>query len=394
MSTDPIVIVASVRTPMGSLNGAFKDYSAVDLGATTIKALIQTTAIDTANVDAVMMGCVLPAGLGQAPARQAALLAGLPKAVHCVTLNKVCGSAMQSMIFAHDGLVAGTYDVVIAGGMENMSRAPYMLTEARNGYRLGHGQMLDHLFTDGLEDAYEHKLMGVYAEQTAGHYHFSREAQDAFALSSLQRAQDAVEQGIFKSEIAPVTVTSRRETLVIDTDETPQKAKPEKIPQLKPAFAKDGTVTAANASSIADGAAAVMLMRQSSATKLGLKPLATIRAHAAHSHEPEWFTTAPVGAIKQVLKRAGWSVDEVDLFEINEAFAVVTMAAMHDLKIPQDKVNVHGGACALGHPLGASGARIVVTLLNALQQQNKKRGVASLCIGGGEATAIAVELGE
>ena len=381
---DAIVIVNALRTAMGCFNGAFSKIPAPALGAAVIQALYQHAALPAESIDSVLMGCVLPAGTGQAPARQAALQAELPQSTHAVTINKVCGSGMQAAFFAHDALLAGRHDMVIAGGMENMTRAPYLLEKARQGYRLGHGACLDHLFTDGLEDAFEHTLMGVYAEATAQQYGFTRQRQDDFAIASLERAQTAIDSGAFAAEIVEVNDTT--------TDENPGKAKPEKIPQLKPAFAKDGTVTAANASSISDGAAAMLLTRASTAQQHGLTLVAEIKATAVHAHDPKWFTTAPVGAIEKVLTQCGWRVEDVDLFEINEAFAVVTMAAMHDLKLDHNKVNVHGGACALGHPLGASGARIVTTLIHALQRHGKKRGVAALCIGGGEATAIAIEL--
>ena len=339
------------------------------------------------------MGCVLPAGVGQAPARQAALGAGLPLSVACTTVSKVCGSGMKALMLAHDGLVAGSNDIVVAGGMESMTNAPYLLPKARAGLRLGHGQVLDHMFFDGLEDAYQKgRLMGSFAEETAEKYGFTRQAQDEFAISSTTRAQKAIKDGSFAWEIAAVTVAGRKGDVVVDKDEQPLKAQIDKVPSLKPAFKKDGTVTAANSSSISDGAAALVLMRRSTADKLGLKPLAKVVAHASHDHEPGWFTTAPVGAMQKVFAKADWSAGSVDLFEINEAFAVVTMAAMKDLSLPHEKVNVHGGACALGHPIGASGARIVVSLIGALRKYGGKRGVASLCIGGGEATAMAIEL--
>ncbi|NVK88105.1 MAG: acetyl-CoA C-acyltransferase, partial [Gammaproteobacteria bacterium] len=340
----------------------------------------------------VIMGCVLPAGVGQAPARQAALGAGLPKATGCTTINKVCGSGMKSIMLAHDLLKAGSNQVMVAGGMESMTNAPYMLDRARTGYRFGHGKVLDHMAFDGLEDAYEGQAMGVYAEATVEKYGFTREQQDEFAITSLKRAQKAIEEGAFSAEVAPVIIQSRKGEITIDTDEQPQKARLDKIPQLRPAFKKDGTVTAANASSISDGAAAVVLMRQSEAEKRGLTIIAKIIDHATHAREPAEFTTAPVGAMKTLFEKTGWTKDDVDLFEINEAFAVVTMAAIKDLELDHDKVNVHGGACALGHPIGCSGTRIVVTLIEALRRYNKKRGVASLCIGGGEATAMAIEL--
>ncbi|MGB0848308.1 MAG: acetyl-CoA C-acyltransferase [Thiolinea sp.] len=390
---DPVVIVGSARTPMGGFQGVLADVPAPELGAVAIKAALERGGISADAVNEVLMGCVLPAGLGQAPARQASLGAGIPQAAGCTTVNKMCGSGMKAVMLAHDSLLAGTNQVVVAGGMENMSSAPYLLPKARGGMRMGHGEVKDHMFLDGLEDAYDKGcLMGVFAEATADKYTFSREAQDGFAIDSLKRAQRAIADGDFEAEIAPVTVKSRRGETVVDTDEQPPKANLEKIPQLRAAFRKDGTVTAANSSSISDGAAALVMMRQSEAEKQGLKPIAKIHAHASHAHEPAWFTTAPVGALKNVMEKTGWSADEVDLFEVNEAFAVVSMAAMNDLELPHDKVNVNGGACALGHPIGASGARIVVTLLAALQKRGLKKGVAGLCIGGGEATALAIEL--
>ncbi len=393
--TDPIVIVSAARTPMGGFQGELASLTAPQLGAAAIRAALERAGLNAEQVQEVIMGCVLPAGLGQAPARQAALGAGLPLAAGCTTINKVCGSGMKATMLAHDLLLAGSNEVMVAGGMESMSNAPYLLPKARGGYRLGHGQVLDHMFFDGLEDRYSEetkgRLMGTFAEECAGHYSFSREAQDAFAMASTTRAQQAIKEGLFKWEVAPVTVSGRKGDVVVENDEQPLKAQPEKIPTLKPAFSKTGTVTAANSSSISDGAAALVLMRRSTAAKLGLKPLATILAHATHGQEPKWFTTAPVGAMQKVLDKAGWQVGDVDLWEINEAFAVVTMAAMKEMNLPHDKVNVHGGACALGHPIGASGARIIVSLLGALRQYGKKRGVASLCIGGGEATALAVE---
>ena len=394
--TDPVVIVSAARTPMGGFQGELASLTAPQLGAAAIRAALERAGLNAEQVQEVIMGCVLPAGLGQAPARQAALGAGLPLSAGCTTINKMCGSGMKATMLAHDLLLAGTNEVMVAGGMESMSNAPYLLPKARGGYRLGHGQVLDHMFFDGLEDRYSEetkgRLMGTFAEDCAGHYSFSREAQDEFAMSSTTRAQKAIKEGLFKWEVAPVTVSGRKGDVVVENDEQPLKAQPEKIPTLKPAFSKTGTVTAANSSSISDGAAALVLMRRSTAEKLGLKPLATILAHATHAQEPKWFTTAPVGAMQKVLDKAGWQVGDVDLWEINEAFAVVTMAAMKEMNLPHDKVNVHGGACALGHPIGASGARLVVTLLGALRQYGKKRGVASLCIGGGEATALAVEL--
>ncbi|AYH42220.1 acetyl-CoA C-acetyltransferase [Azoarcus sp. DN11] len=394
--SDPVVIVSAARTPMGGFQGELSGLTGPQLGAVAIKAAVERAGITPEQVQEVLMGCVLPAGVGQAPARQAALGAGLPLSAGCTTISKVCGSGMKATMLAHDLLVVGTNDVMVAGGMESMSNAPYMLPKARGGYRLGHGQMLDHMFYDGLEDSYSKetkgRLMGTFAEDCAGHFDFTRNAQDEFAIASTTRAQNAIKDGSFAWEIAPVTVSGRKGEVVIDKDEQPPKAQIDKIAGLKPAFAKDGTVTAANSSSISDGAAALVMMRRSTADKLGLKPLATIVGHATHAQEPKWFTTAPVGAMQKVLAKAGWTKDQVDLWEINEAFAVVTMAAMKELDLPHDKVNVHGGACALGHPIGASGARIIVTLLGALKKYGKKRGVASLCIGGGEATAVAVEL--
>ncbi|WP_460533750.1 acetyl-CoA C-acetyltransferase [Chitinimonas naiadis] len=391
--SESIVIVAAARTPMAGLQGDFANLKAGQLGAVAIKAAVERAGIAVTEVEEVVMGNVLPAGQGQAPARQASLGAGLPLGTHCTTINKMCGSGMKAIMFAHDQLKAGSNSVMVAGGMESMSNAPYLLPKVRTGLRMGHGEVKDHMFMDGLEDAYDKgQLMGVFAEQCADKYQFSREAQDEFALRSLTRAQAAIAEGRFKDEIAAVTVAGRKGDVLIDTDEQPGKAMPEKIPTLKPAFRKDGTVTAANASSISDGAAAVVMMRESDALKRGLKPLARIVGHASHAQEPGWFTTAPVGAMKKLFEKTGWSADSVDLYEINEAFAVVTMAAMHELSLPADKVNVHGGACALGHPIGASGARIVATLIYALKQHGGQRGVASLCIGGGEATAVAIEL--
>jgi len=393
MLNDPIVIVGAARTPMGGLAGDFASLAASDLGAVAIKAAVERAGIAPADVDEVIMGNVLPAGQGQAPARQASLKAGLPLAAGCTTINKMCGSAMKAAMLAHDLLAAGTNDVMVAGGMESMTNAPYLLPKARAGYRMGHQVVQDHMFLDGLEDAYDKgRLMGTFAEDCATKYAFTREAQDAFALASLSRALAANNDGTFAWEIAPVKVAGRKGETVIDKDEQPAKAAPAKIPTLKPAFRKDGTVTAANASSISDGAAALVLMRRSTAEARGLAPLATVLAHATHAQEPGLFTTAPVGAIAKVLARTGWKAGDVDLWEINEAFAVVTMAAMQEHALPHEKVNVHGGACALGHPIGASGARIVVTLIGALRKHGKRRGVAALCIGGGEATAMAIEL--
>lgn len=392
MSKDPIVIVGYARTPMGGFQGDFSAVSSPELGAAAIKAAVARAYIKSDQVDDVIMGCVLPAGLGQAPARQASLGAGLPQNVGATTINKMCGSGMRAVMMAHDQILAGSSDIMVAGGMESMTNAPYLLPKARAGLRMGHGEVKDSMFLDGLEDAYDKgKLMGVFAEQCAKHYQFTREAQDKFAITSLTRAQAAISGGKFKAEITPVEVTSRTGTVNVEIDEQPGKAKPDKIPTLKPAFAKDGTVTAANASSISDGAAALVLMRRSQADKLGLKLLATIVGHSTHAQEPAWFTTAPVGSMKKLAEKIGWNLKDVDLFEVNEAFAVVTMAAMHELNLPHEKVNIHGGACALGHPIGASGARIMATLLSALEQNGLKRGMASLCIGGGEATAIAIE---
>ena len=392
-SNDPIVIVGAARTPMGGFQGDFASVTASDLGAVAIKAAVERAGIKPSDVDKTIFGCVLPAGQGQAPARQASIKAGLPLATGCTTVNKMCGSAMEAMILAHDALVAKSADVVVAGGMESMSNAPYLMPKARSGYRMAHQTVYDHMFLDGLEDAYDKgRLMGTFAEECATSFAFTREAQDAFATASLARALAANQDGTFAWEIAPVTVSGRKGDVVVDHDEQPAKASPEKIPTLKPAFKKDGgTVTAANSSSISDGAAAVVMMRRSTAEARGLKPLAVIVGHATHAQEPGLFTTAPVGAIRKLYEKTGWTTSDVDLFEINEAFAVVTMAAMKEHGITHDKVNVHGGACALGHPIGASGARIVVSLLGALRKQHKSRGVAALCIGGGEATALAIE---
>jgi acetyl-CoA C-acetyltransferase len=391
--SDPIVIVSAARTPMGGFMGDFASLTCAQLGSVAIKAAVERAGLKPAQVDEVIMGCVLPAGQGQAPARQASLGAGLPLAAGCTTVNKMCGSGMRAAMYAHDMLLAGSVEVMVAGGMESMSNAPYLLPKARGGFRLGHGEVKDHMFLDGLEDAYDKgRLMGTFAEDCAGSYKFTREAQDAYAIASTTRAKQANTDGSFAWEIAPVTVSGRKGDTVIDKDEQPFKAQLEKIPGLKPAFRKDGTVTAANSSSISDGAAALVMMRASTAAKLGLKPVATMIGHSTFAQEPGLFATAPVGAMKKLLAKNGWTTESVDLWEINEAFAVVTMAAMHDLKLPHDKVNVHGGACALGHPIGASGARVIVTLIGALKQQGKKRGVASLCIGGGEATAVGIEL--
>ena len=393
MLNDPIVIVGAARTPLGGLQGDFAALTASELGAVAIKAAVERAGIRPDDVAEAIMGNVLPAGQGQAPARQAALKAGLPMSVGCTTVNKMCGSAMKAAMIAHDQIAAGSAEIIVAGGMESMTNAPYLLPKARAGYRMGHQVVQDHMFLDGLEDAYEKgRLMGTFAEDCAAKFGFTREAQDAFALTSLSRALGANNDGTFAWEIAPVTVAAKIGERVIDKDEQPAKASPEKIPLLKPAFRKDGTVTAANSSSISDGAAALVLMSRSAAEKRGVKPLAVIIGHATHAREPGQFTTAPVGAIANLYRKVGWSTRDVDLFEINEAFAVVTMAAMQEHSIPHERVNVHGGACALGHPIGASGARIVVTLLGALRKHGKKRGVASLCIGGGEATAMAIEL--
>ncbi|HEY5863864.1 MAG TPA: acetyl-CoA C-acetyltransferase [Casimicrobiaceae bacterium] len=393
MDNDPVVIVGAARTPMGGFQGDFASLAASDLGAVAIKAAVERAGVKPGDVDKAIVGCVLPAGQGQAPARQAALKAGLPVSVGCTTVNKMCGSAMEATMLAHDALLAGTADVIVAGGMESMSNAPYLLPKSRSGYRMGHQQVIDHMFYDGLEDAYDKgRLMGTFAEDCASKYEFTRAQQDEFATGSLSRALAANNDGTFAWEIAPVTVSTRKGDVVIDKDEQPAKAVPEKIPTLKPAFRKEGTVTAANSSSISDGAAALVLMRRSHAERMGLRPLAVIVGHATHAQEPAWFSTAPVGAIEKLYRKSGWTTKDVDLFEINEAFAVVAMAAMKEHELPRDKVNVHGGACALGHPIGASGARIIVTLLGALRAQHKKRGVAALCIGGGEATAIGIEV--
>jgi acetyl-CoA C-acetyltransferase len=393
MHNDPIAIVGAARTPMGGLQGDFATLSASDLGAVAIKAAVERAGIEGSAVEQAIMGCVLPAGQGQAPARQAALKAGLPLSTVCTTVNKMCGSAMEAAMLAHDRLLAGSAEIIVAGGMESMTNAPYLLPKARGGMRMGHGAVLDHMFLDGLEDAYDKgKLMGTFAEDCAEKYHFTREAQDEFALRSLARARTANEDGTFGWEIAPVTIAGKTGNVVVDRDEQPRKANPEKIPTLKPAFRKDGTVTAANSSSISDGAAALVLMPRSVAERRGLRPLAIILDHATHAQEPGWFTTAPVGAMQKLFAKLRWRPADVDRYEINEAFAVVTMAAMKEFGLPPEKVNVHGGACALGHPIGASGARIVVTLLGALRKSGGKRGMASLCIGGGEATAMAIEL--
>ena len=392
ITNDPVVIVSVARTPMGGFQGDFKGLTAPQLGAAAIRAAVERAGVAPDGVEEVLFGCVLSAGLGQAPARQAALGAGLDKGTRCTTLNKMCGSGMEATILGHDRLLAGSVDVVVAGGMESMSNAPYLLDRARSGYRMGHGRVLDHMFLDGLEDAYDRgRLMGTFAEDCAQAHGFTREAQDAFAVASLTRAQQAIKDGRFSAEIVPVAVSVGKEQRLISDDEQPPKANPAKIPTLKPAFRDGGTVTAANSSSISDGAAALVLMRSSQAQKRGLKPLAVIHGHAAFADEPGLFPTAPVGAIKRLMTKTGWNLGDVDLFEINEAFAVVSLVTMSELQIPHSKVNIYGGACALGHPIGASGARILVTLISALRQQHLKCGVAAICIGGGEATAIAVE---
>jgi len=391
--SEPIVIVSAARTPMGGMLGDFASLSASDLGAVAVKAAVERAGLKPEQIEEVILGNCLMAGQGQAPARQATLKAGLPKEVGALTLTKMCGSGMKAVMLAHDAIVAGSREVVLAGGMESMTNAPYLLAKGRQGYRYGHATVYDHMAQDGLEDAYERgKAMGVFAESCAAKYGFTREQQDAYAIDSLKRAQTAIADGSFKWEVAPVTVKGKAGDTEIANDEQPPKAKLDKIPTLKPAFIKDGTITAANASSISDGAAALVLMKASKAAALGLKPLARIVAHAEHAQEPAWFATAPAGAMKKVFTKAGWTPAEVDLYEINEAFANVTMAAMKEFDLPRDKVNIHGGACALGHPIGASGARILVTLIGALRKTGGKKGVASLCIGGGEATAVAIEM--
>ena len=393
MTTDPIVIVSVARTPMGAMQGELKDFAAPQLGAAAIRAALERTGIKPEQVQEVIMGCVLPAGQGQAPARQASLGAGLPLSAGCTTVNKMCGSGMKAAMLANDLLTAGTNDIMVAGGMESMSNAPYLLPKARTGYRMGHQQVIDHMFLDGLEDAYDKgRLMGSFAEDCATKFSFTREEQDRFAITSLERAQKANKDGSFAWETVPIAIKAGKDERFIEHDEQPFKANFDKIPLLKPAFRKDGTVTAANSSSISDGAAALVMMRRSTSAKLGLTPLATVVGHSTHAQEPGLFTTAPVGAIQKLFDKTGWTAGQVDLFEINEAFAVVAMAAMREHKLPHEKVNIHGGACALGHPIGASGARILVTLIGALKKNGLKRGVASLCIGGGEATAMAVEL--
>jgi acetyl-CoA C-acetyltransferase len=390
---DPIVIVSAARTPMGAFQGELKQFAAAELGAAAIRAAVERARIKPEQVDEVIMGCVLPAGQGQAPARQASLGAGLALATGCTTINKMCGSGMKAAMLAHDLLAAGTNDIMVAGGMESMSNAPYLLAKARGGYRLGHGQLIDHMFYDGLEDAYEKgRLMGSFAEDCAAKYAFTREQQDKFAVASLERAQAANKNGSFAWEITPMNLKAGKDERFMEMDESPFKANFDKIPTLKPAFKKDGTITAANSSSISDGGAALVMMRRSTAEKLGLAPLAIVAGHSTHAQEPGWFTTAPVGAIRKLCDKTGWSAGSVDLYEINEAFAVVTMAAMREHGLAHEKVNIHGGACALGHPIGASGTRILVTLIGALRKTRGKRGIASLCIGGGEATAMAIEL--
>jgi acetyl-CoA C-acetyltransferase len=392
-AADPVVILSYARTPMGGMQGVLSDVSATDLGATAVKAAVERAGVDGADVERIYMGCVLPAGLGQAPARQAAIKAGLPKSVQATTVNKVCGSGMQTVIMASEAIASGALDFAIAGGMESMTNAPYLLKKHRSGARIGHDTAYDHMFLDGLEDAYEAgRAMGTFAQDTADEYQLTREAQDDYSVESLRRANEAITGGAFADEVVPVVVKGRKGEVTVDTDEQPPKGNPDKIRQLRAAFAKEGTITAASSSSISDGAAAVVLARESAAKDKGLAPVARIVAMAAHAQEPKDFTTAPVGAIEKVLQKAGWTKDDVDLFEINEAFACVAMFAIKDLGLDHAKVNVNGGATALGHPIGASGTRIIVTLLNALKQKGLKRGVASLCIGGGEATAVAVEL--
>lgn len=392
MSKDPVAIVAARRSPIGAFQGVFGSVSAIDLSAAACGASIEDSGLDGGDISEVLLGCVLPAGLGQAPARQASLAAGIPKAVPCTTVNKVCGSGMKTTMLGHDLLMAGSASIVLTGGMESMSGAPYLMPKARSGYRMGHQEVLDHMFWDGLQNPYDGNMMGHFAEQTARQYGFSREDQDAFAIASVNRARAAAADGRFDNELTPVTVRSRKGETLVSADEGPAVADINKIPKMRPAFAKDGTVTAASSSSISDGAASLILMRASEAASRGIAPLATISGHSGFAHEPEWFTTAPVGAIKALLARLDWDADSVDLYEINEAFACVTMAAMHDIGIDHDRVNVNGGACALGHPIGASGARIIVTLVHALRNRGGGKGIASLCIGGGEAVAIGIEV--
>jgi len=387
-----IVIAAARRTPIGAFQGALKSATAVNLSATASRASIDDAGIDAGDIDEAIIGCVLPAGIGQAPARQAALAAGLPNHVPCMTINKVCGSGMKAIMLGHDLIRAGSANIVLAGGMESMTNSPYLLPKARAGYRMGHQEVIDHMFYDGLQDAYDHNMMGVFAENTARRYGFTRQEQDVFATESVERARAAIASGAFDAELAPVVVTHRRKETTVTTDEEPGRARLERIPELRPAFANDGTVTAASSSTIADGAASLLLMSESQANQRGIQPLARIIGHVSHSHEPEWFTTAPVFAIKALHEKLAWNSRSVDLYEINEAFACVTMAAMHDVGIDHGKVNVNGGACALGHPIGASGARIIVTLVHALRNRGGGRGIASLCIGGGEAVAIGIEV--
>ncbi|EYS92503.1 acetyl-CoA acetyltransferase [Cupriavidus sp. SK-4] len=390
---EEIVIVSAARTPMAAFQGEFASVTAPQLGAVAIRAAVERAGLKPEQVEEVVFGCVLPAGQGQAPARQAALGAGLPLGVGCTTVNKMCGSGMRAAMTVYDGLIAGSFDIAIAGGMESMTNAPYLIPKGRGGYRIGHGMVYDHMMLDGLEDAYDKgRAMGTFGEDCAAKYGFTRQQQDEFAMESVRRAQQATENGDFRWEIAPVTVSGKGGDTVIDTDEGPRRIKLDKIPSLKPAFAKDGTITAASSSSINDGASALVMMRASTAKQLGLQPIARMLGHTTHAQAPGWFTTAPVEAISKLYRKLDWTTDSVDLFEINEAFAVVPMAAMHDLKIPRDKVNIHGGACALGHPIGASGARIMTTLIGALRKTGGKRGVASLCIGGGEATAVGIEI--
>ncbi len=392
MNTDSVVIIDGARTPMGGLQGALAGATAPELASCAIAAAIERSGVDAADIDEVFMGCVLPAGLKQGPARQAALGAGIPKSTGAVTLNKLCGSGMQATIFGYDSILAGTNKIVVAGGMESMTNAPHMLSGARGGVRSGHATMMDHMFIDGLEDAYTGKAMGVFAQGTADDYGISREQMDAFAIESLSRAKAAIDDGSLDAEIAPVTITTRKGETIVKDDEQPHNARPEKIPALRPAFVKDGSITAANSSSISDGASALILMSASEAKERGLTPMARIVAHSRHSQDPSEFTVAPIGAIKKLLEKTGWNLDDIDLFEINEAFAMVTMLAINELELDHAKVNIHGGACAQGHPIGSTGSRIIVTLMYALKKLGKKRGVAALCIGGGEATAVGIEL--
>ncbi len=393
MNDDKVVIVSAKRTPIGSFQGNFESLKATELGSRVIEKNINDISINPKEIDETIMGCVLPAGLGQAPARQAAMGAGIPSESGATTINKMCGSGMKSIMFGHDSIKAKQNNIVVAGGLENMTNAPYILSKARKGFRMGHTDVKDHMFLDGLEDAYEEgKLMGSFAEDTAEHYQFTREQQDNFAITSLERAKKANEDGTFESEIVPIKVLNRKNEIIINKDEQPFKSDITKIPTLKPAFRKNGTVTAANSSSISDGASSVILMLESEAQKRAIKPLARIINHSTNSQEPKWFTTAPIGAIEKVLEKSGWKKTDVDLFEVNEAFAVVPMAVMKDVGISNDILNIYGGACALGHPVGASGTRIVTTLINALKKNNLKKGVASLCIGGGEATALTLEI--